>query len=62
MRDILKRVQDGSFANEFIEENKNGQPNLNRLRKENKSHAIEVVGNKLRTMMAWVVTPNQDKA
>lgn len=62
MRDILKRVQDGSFANEFIEENKNGQQNLNRLRKENKSHAIEVVGNKLRKMMAWVVTPNQDKA
>jgi len=57
MREILKRIQDGSFAKEFIDENKAGQPNLNKLREENKSHAIEVVGEKLRKMMAWVVKP-----
>ena len=54
MRDILKDVQNGSFAQEWIEEHAKGQPNMNQLRTENKNHPIEKVGMKLREMMSWV--------
>ena len=54
MREILKEVQDGSFAQEWIAENANGQPLMNKLREETKNHAIEKIGLKLREMMSWV--------
>lgn len=54
MKDILKDVQNGSFAKEWIDEYAAGQPNMNKLREENKNHAIEKVGVKLREMMSWV--------
>jgi ketol-acid reductoisomerase len=54
MRDILKDVQNGTFAQEWIDEYAAGQPNMNKLRDENKNHAIEKVGLKLREMMSWV--------
>lgn len=59
MKKILKEVQDGSFANEWIKENNDGQPKLNMLREENKNHPIEKVGNELRKMMAWVLKVNK---
>ncbi len=54
MRDALKRVQDGSFAKEFIDEVNGEKVNMNRLRKENSEHPIEVIGKKLRGMMSWI--------
>ncbi len=54
MRDILKDVQDGTFAKEWLAEYADGQPNMNRLREETKNHQIEKVGVKLREMMSWV--------
>ena len=54
MRDALKRVQDGSFAKEFIDEVNGDKTNMNRLRKENGEHPIEVIGKKLRGMMSWI--------
>lgn len=59
MQKILKEVQDGSFAKEWIDENTAGQPNLNKLRKENKEHPIEIVGEKLRSMMSWLLQKNK---
>jgi ketol-acid reductoisomerase len=59
MKKILKEVQDGSFANEWIKENNDGQPKLNKLREENKNHPIEKVGSELRKMMAWVLKVNK---
>ncbi len=59
MKKILKEVQDGSFAKEWIKENDNGQPMLEKLREENKNHPIEKVGNELRKMMAWVLKVNK---
>lgn len=59
MKKILKEVQDGSFANEWIKENNDGQPKLNQLREENKNHPIEKVGSELRKMMAWVLKVNK---
>jgi ketol-acid reductoisomerase len=54
MREILKDVQNGSFAKEWISEYADGQPNMNQLREETKNHTIEKVGLKLREMMSWV--------
>jgi len=54
MRAALKRVQDGSFAKEFVEEVNGDKANMNKLRKENNEHPIEIVGEKLRGMMSWI--------
>ena len=54
MRNILKDVQNGNFAKEWIEENEKGTPNLKELRKQNTEHSIEKVGKNLREMMSWL--------
>ena len=54
MKKALKRVQDGSFANEWIEENKSGRKKFNALLEKDKEHAIEKIGAKLRDMMPWL--------
>ena len=59
MRQILKEVQDGSFAKEWLAENDSGQKNMDQLRKENSEHPIEVVGKKLRDMMSWLLTKDK---
>src|SRR4030066_47809 len=51
MRRILKEVQMGSFAKEWILENQVGRPMFNALRKKEAEHPIEEVGKKLRSMM-----------
>ena len=60
MRVALKRVQDGSFAKEFVEEVNGDKANMNRLRKENSEHPIEKIGAKLRGMMSWVKNKNDE--
>ncbi|MFQ5824062.1 MAG: ketol-acid reductoisomerase [bacterium] len=54
MKEILQAVQDGSFAREWILENKAGRPVLNALRKQHKDLQLEEVGKNLREMMAWI--------
>ncbi len=54
MRKILKEIQTGQFAKEFILENRAGAPTLNAMRRIAKGHAIEEVGSKLRGMMPWI--------
>ncbi len=54
MQSILKDVQDGTFARDFILENQAGQPVLNALRKQHDALQIEQVGKKLRGMMTWI--------
>jgi ketol-acid reductoisomerase len=54
MQNILADVQNGKFAKEWLEENAQGQPEMNRLRHETKEHPIEKIGEKLRGMMSWV--------
>jgi ketol-acid reductoisomerase len=53
MRRILAAVRDGSFAREWLEENRAGRPNFERLRQEDHDHPIEQVGARLRAMMPW---------
>jgi len=56
MKEILARIQDGSFAKEWIEENKKGGKNFAALRAQEKQHPIEKVGEQLRAMMSWLPT------
>jgi ketol-acid reductoisomerase len=53
MRRILDAIQDGSFAREWLDENRAGRPNFERLRTEDRDHEIERVGAQLRAMMPW---------
>ena len=52
MKKILGEIQSGKFAQEWIDENKNGRPNYNRLLKEGEDHPIEEIGKTLRGMMS----------
>jgi ketol-acid reductoisomerase len=54
MRRILKEIQTGQFAREFILENEAGAPTLKAMRRIGREHQIEVVGEKLRDMMPWI--------
>jgi ketol-acid reductoisomerase len=58
MKKILEEIQNGQFANEWLTEYKNGQPLMNKLRKENSEHLIEKVGANLRGMMSWLFKKN----
>ncbi len=54
MRKILKEIQTGEFAKEFILENQAGAAKLKALRRVAREHPIEIVGGKLRDMMPWI--------
>ncbi|UMZ75207.1 ketol-acid reductoisomerase [Natranaerofaba carboxydovora] len=54
MRKILEEVQDGTFAKEWILENKAGRPMFNNLNYKEQNHSIEQVGKELRKMMSWI--------
>jgi ketol-acid reductoisomerase len=54
MRDMLNRIQTGEYAKEFIIENRAGAPTLMSRRRLMGQHSIEVVGEKLRSMMPWI--------
>jgi ketol-acid reductoisomerase len=54
MKKILKEIQDGSFAKEWLAECAKGKPNFKKLYEADKNHPIEVVGRKLRKMFAWM--------
>ena len=54
MRQVLREIQDGSFAREWILENQAGRPGFEALRRMNAEHPIETVGEELRGMMSWL--------
>jgi ketol-acid reductoisomerase len=54
MKRILKEIQTGAYAQEFLLENKTGATKLNAMRRIGKEHQIEIVGEKLRGMMPWI--------
>ena len=53
MKDLLKDIQSGKFADEFMNEMQSGCNNFNRLRKENADHLIEKVGAEIRSSFVW---------
>jgi ketol-acid reductoisomerase len=54
MKRILGEIQSGEFAKEWIAENRAGQENFQRMRKEEQGHQIEREGKDLRGMMDWI--------
>ena len=54
MKEVLKDIQSGKFAKQWMDENKNGQKNFLKMRKELAEHPIEKVGKKLRELMPWI--------
>ncbi|RMM14270.1 Ketol-acid reductoisomerase [Pseudomonas syringae] len=54
MRNALKRIQDGEYAKMFITEGATGYPSMTAKRRNNAEHGIEVIGEKLRSMMPWI--------
>lgn len=59
MKKILADVQSGTFAREWIEENKTGIKNFSALREAEKKHQVEAVGASLRGMMSWIKDARQ---
>lgn len=54
MQNILKDIQSGKFAEEWINEYRCGMPHFTELRKEAANHPLEKVGAGLREMMPWL--------
>jgi ketol-acid reductoisomerase len=54
MSQLLKDIQDGSFAKVWIEENQKGRPWFNQQRRTQQDHMIETVGAELREMMPFI--------
>jgi ketol-acid reductoisomerase len=54
MREILKEIQSGDFAREWIAENRAGQENFLRMRAEQADSQVEHVGGELRSHMDWI--------
>lgn len=54
MRTILKEIQSGQFAREWILENKAGRPGFLATKRREKQHPVEEVGKRLRGLMAWI--------
>ena len=57
MKKVLTEIQDGTFAREWIAENREGRTNFDAMRKKDKTHPVEVVGRELREMMSFLNKP-----
>ena len=58
MKTILKEIQSGKFAKEWIKEYQGGLKNYNKLLKKGEKHPIEVCGWRLRNLMPWIPKKN----
>jgi ketol-acid reductoisomerase len=57
MREVLKDIQSGSFARDWILENQAGKPRYASLLNADRTHPIEQTGAALRERMAWLKSP-----
>lgn len=53
MKNILKQIQDGSYAKEFIDEMNSGGKHFAKLREDSNEHMIEKVGTQIRSLFSW---------
>jgi ketol-acid reductoisomerase len=51
MREVLKEIQDGTFAHRWLDENELGRPNFNKYREQAANEPMEKVGQELRSLM-----------
>ncbi len=54
MGEVLKEIQTGKFARDWILENQANRPHFNALTKKDEDSLLEKVGSKLRNMMSWI--------
>ncbi|AKA69094.1 ketol-acid reductoisomerase [Clostridium scatologenes] len=54
MRQVLKEIQDGTFAKNWLLENQVNRPSFYAKRRQEQNQLIETVGKELRSMMPWV--------
>ena len=54
MKEILKRIQNGDFAREFVEDCNNDHKWLLEQREAINSHEIETTGERIRSMFSWI--------
>lgn len=54
MKKVLHEIQDGTFARNWLLENKVNRPNFNAMRRNGREHQVEKVGSELRNMMSWI--------
>jgi ketol-acid reductoisomerase len=54
MRQALENIQNGNYAKRFILEGRSNYPEMTARRRLNAAHPIEIVGEKLRSMMPWI--------
>jgi ketol-acid reductoisomerase len=62
MKKILKEIQSGKFAKEWVAESESGRANFNALREAGRVHPIEEVGGRLRAMMPFLGAGRQKVA
>jgi ketol-acid reductoisomerase len=58
MQKILKEIQDGKFAKEWVKEAESGYVNYKEFQKQSEAHPIEKTGQRLRSLMPWVKKRN----
>ena len=54
MQEILAEIQDGSFAKGWVQENREGRNEYQRMLDADLAHPIEAVGSGLRARMPWL--------
>jgi ketol-acid reductoisomerase len=54
MKQILKEIQSGQFAQEWVAEHAAGKPSFNAFRANAQKHPIEAIGTRLRGLMPWL--------
>jgi len=54
MRQVLHEIQDGTFAERWLDENSNGREGFMTMRRRDAEHPVEKVGRELRSMMTWL--------
>ncbi|MEP6814151.1 MAG: ketol-acid reductoisomerase, partial [Marmoricola sp.] len=60
MQKVLADIQNGSFAQRFIDDQDAGGPEFKALRAKGEQHPIEGTGRELRKLMAWVKSHDSD--
>jgi ketol-acid reductoisomerase len=61
MKTILEEIRSGAFAQEWVQENKDGCPRYKELLQKDLDHPIETTGRELRARMAWLDTEEKEK-
>jgi ketol-acid reductoisomerase len=62
MEEVLRQVQNGEFASEWISENQANRPSYKQLRQAEQEHDAEIVGERLRELFAWGEEDEQETA